>query len=36
MAMGDGTQMLPIKSDIRKAIKKEAGDSVIIHLTERL
>jgi hypothetical protein len=36
MAMGDGTQMLPIKADVRKAIKKEAGDTVVIHLTERL
>jgi hypothetical protein len=36
MAMGDGVQMLPIKADLRKAIGKEAGDSVTIHLLERL
>jgi hypothetical protein len=36
MAMGDGTQMLPIKADIRKAIGKEAGDRVTVHLQERL
>jgi hypothetical protein len=36
MAMGDGVQMLPIKSDIRKAIKKEAGDTVEIVILERL
>ncbi|MDB5183563.1 MAG: hypothetical protein JWO07_244, partial [Candidatus Saccharibacteria bacterium] len=29
-------QMLPIRSDIRKAIKKEAGDTVEIIITERL
>jgi hypothetical protein len=28
MAMGDGTQMLPIKADVRKAIGKEAGKRV--------
>ena len=36
MAMGDGVQMLPVKADIRKVIGKEAGDTVSIHLTERL
>lgn len=36
MAMGDGVQMLPVKTDIRKAIGKEAGDSVTIILKERL
>ncbi|HVO86807.1 MAG TPA: DUF1905 domain-containing protein [Candidatus Binatia bacterium] len=36
MAMGDGVQMLPIKSDIRKAIGKEAGDMVTVLLQERL
>jgi len=33
MALGDGTHMLPIKSSIRKAINKDTGDNVTIHLT---
>jgi hypothetical protein len=36
MAMGDGKQMLPVKAEIRKAIGKEAGDAVSVHITERL
>ncbi len=36
MAMGNGVQMLPVKSDIRKIIGKQAGDSVEVHLQERL
>lgn len=36
MAMGDGVQMLPVKADIRKAIGKEAGDTVEVVLLERL
>jgi hypothetical protein len=36
MAMGDGTHMLPVKSDIRKAIGKGEGDTVTVHLQERL
>ncbi len=36
MAMGGGVQMLPIKADLRKAIGKEAGDSVNVELEERL
>jgi Domain of unknown function (DUF1905) len=36
MAMGDGTHKLPVKTDVRKAIEKEEGDSVVVRLEERL
>ena len=36
MAMGDGRHMLPIKADVRSAIRKEAGQNVTVHLKERI
>jgi hypothetical protein len=36
MATGVGTHMLPVKVDIRRAIGKEAGKTVRVHLKEQI
>jgi hypothetical protein len=36
MALGDGTHKLPVRADIRQAIRKNLGDTVAISLQERI
>ena len=36
MALGDGRHKLPVKAEVRKAIGKDVGDTVTVHLVERV
>lgn len=36
MALGDGTHKLPLRAQIRERLAKQAGDTVSVHLIERI
>ena len=36
MALGDGTHKLPVKAAIRRHLGKDVGDTVTVHLNQRL
>lgn len=36
MAIGDGTHKLPVSAELRRRLGKQVGDSVTVHLAERI